>query len=99
MREKLIVVGNGMAAGRALERLTAVGPNRFEIEIFNAEPRVNYDRIMLSPLLAGEKSFGDIVIHDDDWYAARGLTLHKGSPVTAIDRANRTIATATGISA
>jgi nitrite reductase (NADH) large subunit len=99
MREKLIVVGNGMAAGRALERLCDLAPDRYDIEVFAAEPRVNYDRIMLSPLLAREKSFEQIVIHDDAWYAARGISLHKGSAVTAIDRDRRSVSTGNGVHA
>ena len=97
MRQRLVVVGNGMAAGRAMERLRAIAPDRYDIVVFNAEPRVNYDRIMLSPVLAGEKSFSDIVIHSDDWYAEHRITLHKGCPVTAIDRDARTVTGANGI--
>jgi len=85
--ERLVVIGNGMAPGRMLERLFAAAPGRFAVTIFNAEPRVNYDRIMLSPVLAGEKSFADIIIHDDDWYARHGVTLKKGCRAVAIDRA------------
>ena len=84
--ERLVVIGNGMAPGRMLERLFAAAPGRFSVTIFNAEPRVNYDRIMLSPVLAGEKTFADIVIHDDDWYARHGVTLKKGCKAVAIDR-------------
>lgn len=96
MTERLVVIGNGMAAGRALERLIESAPNRYLITIFNAEPRVNYDRIMLSPLLSGEKQFDDIVIHNDAWYARNGITLHKGCRVTGIDRATRTVTGAGG---
>jgi nitrite reductase (NADH) large subunit len=67
------------------------------VTIFNAEPRVNYDRIMLSPLLAGEKQFDDIVIHDDAWYARHGIALHKGCRVTAIDRVAKTVTAANGV--
>ncbi len=89
--ERLVVIGNGMAPGRMLERLFAAAPDRFAVTIFNAEPRVNYDRIMLSPVLSGEKSFADIVIHDDDWYARNGVTLKKGCKAIAIDRSARTV--------
>ena len=57
-----------MAAGRMLEDLLEAAPGRYEVTIFGAEPRVNYDRIMLSPVLAGEKTFDEIVIHGDGWY-------------------------------
>jgi len=89
--ERLVVIGNGMAPGRLLERLTDLAPGRYAVTIFNAEPRVNYDRIMLSPVLAGEKRYEDIVIHDDAWYAARGITLKKGCKAVAIDRDARTV--------
>lgn len=89
--ERLVVIGNGMAPGRMLERLFAAAPGAFAVTIFNAEPRVNYDRIMLSPVLSGEKSFADIVIHDDDWYARHGVTLKKGCKAVAIDRAAKAV--------
>jgi nitrite reductase (NADH) large subunit len=86
MTEKLVVIGNGMAPGRALEKLFAAAPDQYDVTIFNAETRVNYDRIMLSPVLSGEKSFEDIIIHGDGWYADNGVTLYKGHKVTEIDR-------------
>ena len=98
-RQKLVVIGNGMAPGRALEKLLETAPERYEITIFNAEPRVNYDRIMLSPVLSGEKSFEDIIIHGDGWYIEHGVTLYKGAKVTRIDRDIKTVTTQTGISA
>ena len=85
MSKKLVVIGNGMAPGRVLEHLFDRGGG-YDVTIFNAEPRVNYDRIMLSPVLSGEKSYQDIVIHGDDWYAERGVTLLRGNPAVAIDR-------------
>ncbi len=99
MKKKLVVIGNGMAPGRALEKLLQASPDSHEITIFNAEPRVNYDRIMLSPLLSGEKSFEQIVIHGDGWYVKHGVTLLKGCTVTDIDRDKKTVTTATGITA
>ncbi len=97
MREKLVVIGNGMAPGRALERLLEAAPGRYDITIFNAEPRVNYDRIMLSPLLSGEKTFEQIVIHGDGWYVKHGVTLYKGHKITAIDRTAKTVTSAAGV--
>jgi nitrite reductase (NADH) large subunit len=96
---KLVVVGNGMAPGRALERLLEKAPGAYEITIFNAEPRVNYDRIMLSPVLSGEKTFEQIVIHGDGWYIKHGIALYKGAKVTAIDRAAKTVTSAQGVTA
>ena len=95
-KPKLVVIGNGMAAGRTLEELLARDPSRFEIAVFGAEPRVNYNRIMLSPVLAGEKNYEEIVIHDDAWYAKHGVSLHKGENVIGVDRAAKTIETASG---
>jgi nitrite reductase (NADH) large subunit len=95
-RKKLVVLGNGMAAGRVLEELFARAPDRYDVTIFGAEPRVNYDRIMLSPVLAGEKAFDDIVVHDDAWYAQHKIDLRKGEPIVAIDRAHRTVRTEAG---
>ena len=70
VRERLVVIGNGMAGCRAVEEILERDPGRYTIAIFGAEPRVNYNRIMLSPVLAGEKSFDDIVINSAEWYAA-----------------------------
>ncbi len=99
MTQKLVIVGNGMAPGRMLEALLEKAPGLYDITIFNAEPRVNYDRIMLSPVLSGEKAYEDIIIHDDVWYAYHGITLHKGARVTGIDRAAKTVTAANGITA
>ncbi|MBS1184379.1 MAG: nirB, partial [Proteobacteria bacterium] len=96
MTEKLVIIGNGMAPGRMLEELFEKAPGAYDVTIFNAEPRVNYDRIMLSPVLSGEKSYADIVIHDEAWYATNGVTLLKGARVTQIDRANRIVTAADG---
>ncbi|MBJ7437896.1 MAG: NAD(P)/FAD-dependent oxidoreductase [Sphingopyxis sp.] len=95
-REHLVVIGNGMAGCRAVEELLARDADRYRVTIFGAEPRVNYNRIMLSPVLAGEKSFDDIVINDADWYATNGIALVAGDPVAAIDRAAKTVTTRSG---
>jgi len=99
MTEKIVIIGNGMAPGRMLEELFEKAPGRFDVTICNAEPRVNYDRIMLSPVLSGEKCYDDIVIHNDHWYATHGVTLHKGARVTEIDRQAKTVTSANGITA
>jgi len=97
MKQRLVVIGNGMAPGRALDGLFEKKPDAYDVTIFNAEPRVNYDRIMLSPILSGEKSFDQIVIHGDGWYEKHGVTLHKGATVTAIDRTAKTVTSARGL--
>jgi nitrite reductase (NADH) large subunit len=99
MTEKLVIIGNGMAPGRALEKLFETDPGRYSVTIFNAEPRVNYDRIMLSPVLSGEKSFEDIIIHGDHWYIENEILLYKGHKVTEIDRENRIVRSEQGASA
>lgn len=91
MKQKLVVIGAGMASGRVLELLTDAAPEAFDITLFNAEPRGNYNRIMLSPVLSGEKTYDDIVTHDAAWYAARGVKTVFGQAVTRIDRAARTV--------
>jgi nitrite reductase (NADH) large subunit len=96
-RPHLIVVGNGMAGCRAVEELLARDPARYRVTIFGAEPLVNYNRIMLSPVLAGEKTFDDIIINGHDWYAENAITLVSGDPVIAIDRAARTVTSRGGI--
>lgn len=95
-RQRLVVIGNGMAAGRTLEELFARAPGRYDVTIFGAEPRVNYNRIMLSPVLSGEATFEEILIHDEDWYAKHRVTLRRGQPVVSIDRAGRYVVGADG---
>lgn len=90
-KQKLVVIGNGMAPGRMLEHLFETAPDAYDVTIFNAEPRVNYDRIMLSPVLSGEKSFEDIIIHGDGWYIEHGVMLYKGHKVVEIDREAKTV--------
>ncbi len=99
MKQKLVVVGNGMAPGRVLDRLLETDPDAFEITIFNAEKRVNYDRIMLSPVLSGEKKFEEIVIHGDAWYEQHGIALIKGRKVIAIDTKAKTVTAEGGMTA
>ena len=91
-KERLVVVGNGMAGCRAIEEVLARDPDRYQIAVFGAEPRVNYNRIMLSPVLAGEKSFEDIVLNDEAWYRDNGITLHAGRAVTGLDRERKVVA-------
>ena len=91
MKQKLVVIGNGMAPGRALEELVEKSPDQYDITIFNAESRVNYDRIMLSPVLSGEKTFEEIIIHGDSWYIDNNIMLYKGHKVTEIDREKKQV--------
>ena len=95
MSKRLIVIGAGMASGRAIETLLKEDPS-WDVTLFNAEPRGNYDRIMLSPVLAGDKTYEDIVIHDDAWYAEQGVTCRFGEKVASIDKAAKTVTAANG---
>lgn len=92
----LVVVGNGMAGCRAVEELLARDAGRYRVTIFGAEPHVNYNRIMLSPVLAGEKTFDEIVINDRAWYAENGIELVVGDPVVAIDRGSKRVTAQSG---
>ncbi|MBO6866062.1 MAG: NAD(P)/FAD-dependent oxidoreductase [Thalassococcus sp.] len=96
MTKKLVVIGAGMASGRALEQLFDAAPGEYDVTLFNAEPRGNYDRIMLSPVLAGDKTYEDIVIHDSAWYEENGVTCRFGEKVVAIDRDAKTVTAANG---
>ncbi|MHA6346544.1 nitrite reductase large subunit NirB [Roseivivax sp. CAU 1761] len=91
MTQSLVIIGAGMASGRVIEHLRETAPDAYDITLFNAEPRGNYNRIMLSPVLSGEKSYAEIVTHDDDWYAANGVTCRFGEHVTAIDRTRKVV--------
>jgi nitrite reductase (NADH) large subunit len=98
-RQKLILIGNGMAGIRTLEELLKRAPDRYDITVFGAEPHPNYNRILLSPVLAGEKKLDDIILNDDAWYADHGITLHKGRKVVEIDRRARLVRTEDGLEA
>lgn len=91
MKEKLVVIGNGMAGIRTVEELLKVAPETYQITVFGAEPYGNYNRIMLSPLLAGDKTIDDIMLNDEQWYVDNGITLHKGKEVIEIDRVGRKV--------
>lgn len=96
MPRKLIIIGAGMASGRALETLLDAQPGDWDVILFNAEPRGNYNRIMLSPVLSGEKTFAEIVTHDDAWYAEKGVTCRFGEKVAAIDKGAKTVTAENG---
>ena len=99
MKEKLVLVGNGMAGVRTLEELLKIAPDKYDITVFGAEPYGNYNRIMLSPLLAGEKTIDDIMLNDEQWYIDNDITLYKGKQVTEIDRARRRVVAMDGTTA
>jgi nitrite reductase (NADH) large subunit len=86
-RLSLVVVGNGMAGMRAVEELLKLAPDRYDIAVIGSEPRGNYNRILLSPLLSAEKSLDEIMLNTPEWYSEHGITLHAGRTVERIDRA------------
>jgi len=88
---KLVMVGNGMAGVRALEELLKISPDLYEITVFGAEPHANYNRILLSPVLAGEMTIKDIMLNDVDWYQENNIKLHLNKKVVKIDRVKREV--------
>jgi nitrite reductase (NADH) large subunit len=96
MSLNLVVIGAGMASGRALEHLLDRNPEAYRITLFGAEPRGNYNRIMLSPVLSGEKAYEEIVTHDAAWYAQHGVACRFNEPVTKIDRMRKVVVSAQG---
>jgi len=98
-KQRIVVLGNGMAGARFIEELLANDQSsgeQFEITVFGDEPGGNYNRILLSSVLAGKHSASDIVMNSVDWYAQNGVTLHAGVKVTSIDRATQTVASDNG---
>ncbi len=88
---KLVVIGNGMAGIRALEELLKIAPDLYQVTVFGAEPHPNYNRILLSPVLAGEQTIDQIILNPLSWYAENGVTLHLGKRVAKIDRVKRLV--------
>ncbi|MDK9703964.1 MAG: nitrite reductase large subunit NirB [Sulfuritalea sp.] len=95
-KQKLVVVGNGMAGMRAVEELLKLAPDLYDITVFGAEPHPNYNRILLSPVLAGEMTINDIILNPLGWYADNGIRLHVGKMVTKIDRTARKVVASDG---
>lgn len=90
-KSRLVLVGNGMAGIRALEELLKIAPDLYDITVFGAEPHPNYNRILLSPVLAGEQTIEQIVLNPLSWYEENNITLHLGCKVTGIDRTRRVV--------
>jgi NAD(P)H-dependent nitrite reductase large subunit/NAD(P)H-dependent nitrite reductase small subunit len=96
-KRRLVVAGNGMAGMRVVEELLKIAPQAYNIEVFGAEAHGNYNRMLLSPVLSGEKKIDDIMLHTLDWYREHGVTLHTSDPVTKIDRVRRRVQAQSGI--
>jgi len=102
MKEKLVLVGNGMAGVRALEELFKhnttddKGSDQYDITVIGAEPHPNYNRIMLSPVLAGEQTIDDIILNSVEWYEENNIELVTGDLVTEISRVKKSVITESG---
>lgn len=96
MREKLVVIGNGMSGLRTIEDLLELTKDKYDITVYGEEPYVNYNRIMLSYILSQEKTFEDTIINHQSWYDENNITLNKGDKVISIDKTNKTIISQNG---
>jgi len=96
---RLVVIGNGMAGMRTVEELLKIAPDLYDITVFGDEPHPNYNRIMLSPVLAGEQTIHDIVLNSREWYEQNNITLHAGKRINRIDRVRRFVYAEDGTSA
>jgi nitrite reductase (NADH) large subunit len=99
-KQRLVVIGNGMAGARAVEEVLARGGSEmFDITMFGDEPYGNYNRILLSNILSGIQDTSEIFLNPLDWYAENGITLHAGSPITEVDRFAKVVQSASGVRA
>jgi len=99
--KKIVIIGNGMATMATLEAIfkheaILEKKKNIAITIFGSEPRSNYDRVLLSNVLAGKTEFEKIILCQNEWYLERGIDLRQGIPVTAIDPENKGVTTASG---
>ncbi|MGX5736087.1 NAD(P)/FAD-dependent oxidoreductase [Bosea thiooxidans] len=97
MAEPLIIVGNGMAATRLADELSRQALGRYAVAVIGDEPRLAYNRVLLSPLLAGEIGEPEIELKPAAWWQARGVSMFYGKPVTSIDRAAKSVTLADGL--
>lgn len=95
-KQKLVLIGNGMAGVRCIEEILAIAPDRFDITIFGSEPHPNYNRIMLSKVLQGSTTVNDITMNDWQWYQDKGITLYAGDSVVRIDTVKRKVVSEKG---
>ncbi|MGG1515689.1 nitrite reductase large subunit NirB [Paenibacillus oryzisoli] len=96
-KEKLVLVGNGMAGVNAVEHLLKLAPDKYDITIFGTEPHPNYNRILLSYVLSGDSKVEDIVIHPYEWYKSNNITLYTSQTVTNIDTEAQTVTSDMGV--
>src|SRR5437868_8821894 len=98
MSEPLVIIGNGMAAARFVDELSQRGLGRYAVAVVGEEPRLAYNRVLLSSVLAGEVATSEIELKPRAWWRDRGITLRYGCRATAIDTAARTVTLADGTS-
>jgi len=98
-RQRLVVVGNGMAANAFVEELIKAGPEKYSLTVFGKEAHTGYNRVLLSQVLTGEKKPGDLVMHPPEWYKERGIEVHASKEVVAINRGSRKVVTGCGLEA
>ncbi len=94
---QLLLIGNGLAGMRCLEDLLDMAPERYEITVIGEEPWGNYNRIMLSPVLSGDKSMDDIMLHNHAWYQEKGIRFIAGDAAVKIDRPRKQAYTEKGL--
>jgi len=90
-KQRLVLVGNGMAGIRTIEEVLKLDANKYDITVFGSEPHPNYNRILLSPVLAGEQTVDEIILNPFEWYTENNITLHAGKKVTKVDRVRRVV--------
>ncbi len=95
---RLVVIGNGMAGMRTVEELLKMAPGFYDITVYGDEPYPNYNRIMLSPVLANEQTIDDIILNSREWYVENNITLHTNKRINKIDRAKRVVTAEDGTS-
>ncbi|QHH95096.1 nitrite reductase small subunit NirD [Acinetobacter gyllenbergii] len=93
---KLVLIGNGLAGMRCLEDLLDMAPDRYDVTVIGEEPWGNYNRIMLSPVLSGEKTIDDIMLHPHAWYSDKGIQFIADDPAIKIDRTRKVVHTEKG---
>jgi len=97
MRKRLVIIGNGMATGRFLQRLSEHAESPFDVTVFGEEPGGSYNRVLLSPLLGGELPLESVITLTTDWYSDHGIKLHSQDPVALIDRQQKQVISEKGI--
>ncbi|MBC7585479.1 NAD(P)/FAD-dependent oxidoreductase [Tardiphaga sp. vice352] len=96
MSEALVIIGNGMAAAKLVDELAQCALGRYAIAVIGDEPRLAYNRVLLSSVLAGEATHDEIELRPASWWRDRGVTLKYGATAVSIDMTAREVRTSTG---